>query len=107
MANDLDYIFEKFGPETVEELTEFRVKNADTIKAKSIELGLDAPESEGESLEQTTHPDNVPHSTEIDQSQLLQTEFVVDTQSIPPEVVLNVNPPDVVQKMTHEDTPEV
>lgn len=41
MANDPDYTFEKFGPETIAEMAQYRKKNALLIKKRRIELGLE------------------------------------------------------------------
>lgn len=44
MANDPDYTFERFGPEAVTEMVEYKKDNVKVIKERRIELGLEKPE---------------------------------------------------------------
>lgn len=41
IANEPDYTFEKFGQEIIEEMIEFKNENAQAIKERRIELGLE------------------------------------------------------------------
>lgn len=95
IANDPDYDWEKkFGKESAKDVAEFKVVNAEKIRKKRIELGLeeaskDAPSSENASLnpEQTEdqdvqsslNPAN-PNQTSIPQQVVPDTENVSATQ---------------------------